>query len=205
MLSVESLEVAYGQVQVLFGVDLTVQPGQIVALLGPNGAGKTTLLRAISGLEPTIGGRVLYNGLDVTKTKPTWRAGMGLQQIVGGEAVAGSLTVEENLRVFANTVPAKALMVRPQLLLIDEFSLGLAPTVIADLLPMVRRIADGGTAVLLVEQSVQIALSIAEYAYVMEKGEIAHSGDAAELLDQPDLLRAAYLEGLTQALAGDDG
>ncbi len=244
LLSVEQVSVAYGSVQVLFDVDLAVEEGAVVALLGTNGAGKTTLLRAISGLEPTIGGRVLYAGLDITKTRPTWRVGMGLHQIVGGEAVVGPLTVADNLRLFGHEVDrsrrdqgiadayelfprlaersnqraatlsggekqmlslAKAIIMPPRLLLIDEFSLGLAPTVIADLLPVVRRIADQGAAVLLVEQSVNIALSVADHAYVMEKGEIGYSGPAEQLRARPDLLQAAYLEGLAQALRGDEG
>ena len=239
LLSVEQVSVAYGSVQVLFDVDLEVAEGAVVALLGTNGAGKTTLLRAISGLAPTIGGRIVYAGLDVTKARPTWRVGMGLQQIVGGEAVVGPLTVADNLRLFAHGADrsrrdqaiseayglfprlaersnqraatlsggekqmlslSKAIIWPPRLLLIDEFSLGLAPTVIADLLPVVRRIAHQGTAVLLVEQSVNIALSVADNAYVMEKGEIGYSGPAEQLRTRPDLLQAAYLEGLAQAL-----
>ena len=240
LLSVEKLNVGYGQVQVLFDVDLEVRAGQVVALLGTNGAGKTSLLRAISGLEPTLGGRVVYAGLDITKTRPTWRVGMGLHQIVGGESVVGSLTVDENLRLFAfgiddnghdplqdayNTFSqlsdrrdqqaatlsggerqmlalSKALMVRPQLLLIDEFSLGLAPVVIARLLPVVREIASRGAAILLVEQSANIALSVADYAYVIEKGQIGYHGKTEELRARPDLLRSAYLEGLSVALGG---
>ncbi|WP_420434908.1 ATP-binding cassette domain-containing protein [Candidatus Poriferisocius sp.] len=244
LLCVEQVSVAYGSVQVLFEVDLRVEEGAVVALLGTNGAGKTTLLRAISGLEPTIGGRIVYAGLDITKTRPTWRVAMGLHQIVGGEAVVGPLTVADNLSLFAHGVSrsqrdqgideayrlfprlaerssqrastlsggekqmlslAKAIISPPRLLLIDEFSLGLAPAVIADLLPVVRRIADQGAAVLLVEQSVNIALSVADHAYVMEKGEIGHSGPAAELRTRPDLLQAAYLEGLAQALRTSGG
>ena len=242
LLSVEQVSVAYGSVQVLFKVDLRVEEGAVVALLGTNGAGKTTLLRAISGLEPTIGGRIVYAGLDITKTRPTWRVGMGLHQIVGGEAVIGALTVADNLSLFGHGVSqsqreegiaeayrlfprlaerssqrattlsggekqmlslARAVIAPPRLLLIDEFSLGLAPAVIADLLPVVRRFADQGAAVLLVEQSVNIALSVADHAYVMEKGEIGHSGPAEELRARPDLLQAAYLEGLAQALRND--
>ena len=244
LLSVEQVSVAYGSVQVLFDVDLEVEEGQVVALLGTNGAGKTTLLRAVSGLEPTIGGRIVYAGLDITKTRPTWRVGMGLHQIVGGEAVVGPLTVAENLRLCGHGVErprrdegiaeayelfprlaersgqraatlsggekqmlslAKAIITPPRLLLIDEFSLGLAPTVIADLLPVVRRIAAEGAAVLLVEQSVNIALSVADHAYVMEKGEIGYSGPAEQLRARPDLLQAAYLEGLAHALHADRG
>ncbi len=239
LLSVEQLSVSYGSVQVLFGVDLTVPEGAVVALMGTNGAGKTTLLRAVSGLEPTIGGRIVYAGLDITKTRPTWRVGMGLHQVVETDAVVGPLTVAENLTLFGHGLDrarrarsiaeayelfprlaersrqraatlsggekqmlglAKAVVTPPRLLLIDEFSLGLAPTVISDLLPVIRRIADQGAAVLLVEQSVNVALSVADHAYVMEKGEIGYSGPAAELRARPDLLRAAYLEGLAHAL-----
>ena len=239
LLSVERLSVSYGSVQVLFGVDLAVPEGAVVALMGTNGAGKTTLLRAVSGLEPTVGGRIVYSGLDITKTRPTWRVGMGLHQVVETGAVVGPLTVAENLALFGHGLDragrarsiaeayelfprlaersrqraatlsggekqmlglAKAVVTPPRLLLIDEFSLGLAPTVIADLLPVIRRIADQGAAVLLVEQSVNVALSVADHAYVMEKGEIGYSGPAAELRARPDLLRAAYLEGLAHAL-----
>ena len=239
LLSVEQLSVSYGSVQVLFGVDLTVQEGAVVALMGTNGAGKTTLLRAVSGLEPTIGGRIVYAGLDITKTRPTWRVGMGLHQVVETDAAVGPLTVAENLALFGHGLDraqrarsiaeayelfprlaersrqraatlsggekqmlglAKAVVTPPRLLLIDEFSLGLAPTVIAEVLPVIRRIADQGAAVLLVEQSVNVALSVADHAYVMEKGEIGYSGPAGELRARPDLLRAAYLEGLAHAL-----
>ena len=239
LLSVERLSVSYGSVQVLFGVDLEVHEGAVVALMGTNGAGKTTLLRAVSGLEATIGGRIVYAGLDITKTRPTWRVGMGLHQVVETDAAVGPLTVAENLTLFGHGLDrarrsqriaeayelfprlaersrqraatlsggekqmlglAKAVVTPPRLLLIDEFSLGLAPTVIADLLPVIRRIADQGAAVLLVEQSVNVALSVSDHAYVMEKGEIGYSGPAGELRARPDLLRAAYLEGLAHAL-----
>ncbi len=242
LLFVEQLSVSYGSVQVLFGVDLQVQEGAVVALMGTNGAGKTTLLRAVSGLEPTIGGRIVYAGLDITKTRPTWRAGMGLHQVVEADAVVGPLTVAENLTLFGHGLDraqraqsiaeayelfprlaersrqraatlsggekqmlglAKAIVTPPRLLLIDEFSLGLAPTVIAEVLPVIRRIARRGAAVLLVEQSVNVALSVSDHAYVMEKGEIGYSGPAEELRARPDLLRAAYLEGLAHALRID--
>ena len=89
----------------------------------------------------------------------------------------------------------KALLLRPRLLLIDELSLGLAPKVVGELLDMVSRINDGGTAVVLVEQSVNIALSLVDHAYFMEKGRIRFDGAAAELLGRDDLLRSVFLEG----------
>ena len=79
------------------------------------------------------------------------------------------------------------------MLLIDELSLGLAPVVVGQLLPIVRRIADEGVTVVLVEQSVNVALTVAERAYFMERGTIRFSGPTAELLDRPDLLRSVFL------------
>jgi ABC-type branched-subunit amino acid transport system ATPase component len=86
--------------------------------------------------------------------------------------------------------------------LIDELSLGLAPIVVADLLAAVRRINAEGAAVVLVEQSVNVALSIVEHAYFMEKGEIRFDGKAADLLTRPDLLRSVFLHGATKASSG---
>jgi len=89
-----------------------------------------------------------------------------------------------------------AFLGRPRLLLIDELSLGLAPTVVAQLLPMIATIRDHGTTVIIVEQSVNLALTIAETAYFMEKGEIRFHGPTAELLARPDILRSVFLEGV---------
>ena len=89
----------------------------------------------------------------------------------------------------------KALILRPRLLVIDELSLGLAPIIVGQLLEMVRRINADGTAVVLVEQSVNIALNLVEHAYFMEKGEMRFDGRAADLLSRNDLLRAVFLSG----------
>ena len=94
----------------------------------------------------------------------------------------------------------RALIMRPRLLLIDELSLGLAPKIVGELLEMVRRINAEGTAVVLVEQSVNIALSVADHAYFMEKGEMRFDGSAAGLLGRTDLLRAVFLQGATQTV-----
>ena len=88
-----------------------------------------------------------------------------------------------------------AFIEQPRLLMIDELSLGLAPTIVEQLLPLVRDFAAQGTTVILVEQSVNLALTIAETAYFMEKGEIRFHGPTAELLDRPDVLRSVFLEG----------
>ena len=94
---------------------------------------------------------------------------------------------------------SKALILTPQLLLIDELSLGLAPVIVSQLLDMVRAINAEGTAVVLVEQSVNIALNLVDHAYFMEKGEIRFDGRAQDLLARDDLLRAVFLEGVGAA------
>jgi ABC-type branched-subunit amino acid transport system ATPase component/predicted MFS family arabinose efflux permease len=92
-----------------------------------------------------------------------------------------------------------AFITKPRLLMIDELSLGLAPTIVADLLEVVRELREQGTTIILVEQSVNVALTVAETAYFMEKGEIRFHGNTAELLDRPDVLRSVFLEGAATA------
>ena len=100
LLSAEQLNFAYGSVPVLFDVNLTVGAGELVAVLGPNGVGKTTLLRCLSGLEVPQQGVVRFNGDDVTRTPASRRVSLGLSQIVGGNAVFGTLSVAENLQMY---------------------------------------------------------------------------------------------------------
>ena len=92
-----------------------------------------------------------------------------------------------------------AFLSKPRLLMIDELSLGLAPVIVEQLLPLLRELRDQGTTIILVEQSVNVALTVAETAYFMEKGEIRFSGATAELLERPDLLRSVFLEGASKA------
>lgn len=94
---------------------------------------------------------------------------------------------------------AKGFVLRPRLLLIDELSLGLAPRIVGELLDTVRTINAAGTAVVLVEQSVNVALSIVEHAYFMERGQIRYDGPATDLLERPDLIRSVFLEGAAKS------
>jgi ABC-type branched-subunit amino acid transport system ATPase component/predicted MFS family arabinose efflux permease len=110
--------------------------------------------------------------------------------------VAGTMSGGENQMLAL----ACAFMVKPKILLIDELSLGLAPKIVGELLDLVRRINAKGTAVVLVEQSVNIALSLVDHAYFMEKGAIRFDGPADELLERGDLLRSVFLEGATKGL-----
>jgi ABC-type branched-subunit amino acid transport system ATPase component/sugar phosphate permease len=240
MLSCKGIDFSYGQLQVLFDVDFTVDDGEMVALLGTNGAGKSTLLKVISGIGLPTSGNVRYRGQDITYLDAERRTKLGITQIPGGRSVFGPLTVMENLRSYGyalgkerknldgliddcleafprlaerrNSLAAqlsggeqqmlglsKALIMKPRVLVIDELSLGLAPIIVGQLLEMVRRINATGTAVVLVEQSVNIALNLVDHAYFMEKGEMRFDGPARELLERDDLLRAVFLEGAEAA------
>lgn len=243
LLMVRDLDVSYDTVQVLFGVNMDIGEGEIVALLGTNGAGKSTLLKAITGVVEAGRGAVVFDGREMTFTPPDEVAQRGMALMPGGQGVFPSLSVTENLQVAAHLVPAEeydaryaevleffpelsqrgaepaanlsggqqqmlalamVMLSRPRLLAIDELSLGLAPIIVQRLLEAVRRINERGTTVIIVDQSVDLALSIAETAYFMEKGEIRFSGRTAELLDRPDLLRSVFLEGAGSS-AGDTG
>jgi ABC-type branched-subunit amino acid transport system ATPase component len=236
MLACRGIDFSYGQLQVLFDCNLTVDDGELVALLGTNGAGKSTLLKVISGIGLPTSGSVRFRGTDITYLDAERRLRLGITQIPGGRAVFGPMTVADNLKAFGTTVRkdkaaldasidrcfevfprlaerrnqlastlsggeqqmlglSKALILKPRLLLIDELSLGLAPVIVGHLLDMVRQINIEGTAVVLVEQSVNIALGLADHAYFMEKGEIRFDGPSVDLLARDDLLRAVFLEG----------
>lgn len=101
MLEIENLEVEYGTIKALHGVSLRVSQGSIVTLIGANGAGKSTTLRAISGLIKARGGRVRYDGEDITNLPPHAIVARGLCHVPEGRMVFANLTVEENLRMGA--------------------------------------------------------------------------------------------------------
>lgn len=233
LLTVRGIDAKYGDVQVLFDVDLTVNEGDIVALLGTNGSGKSTLLKVVSGLLLPSAGSVRLSGSDITFVSAERRVRMGITQIPGGHAVFGPLTVVENLLAYADTLDlgsraapeiercfelfpaladrrnqhastlsggeqqmlalAKASILRPRLLLIDELSLGLAPTVVGELLERVHDLREAGSTIVLVEQSVNLALSVCERAYFLERGSMRFSGRGSDLLTRDDLLRAVFL------------
>ncbi len=236
VLSCQQVEVSYGPVQILFGVDLDVHEGEIVALLGTNGAGKSTLLKGASGLVKVGGGSVWLDGAPITGEQAETVARRGLSLMPGGRGVFPTLSVDENLRLgtwmirkdhgavaeakarVIDLFPilrqrghqqagnlsggeqqmlslAMALMVQPKVLMIDELSLGLAPTVVSQLLEVVKLLHAQGTTIVVVEQSVNVALELAERAVFLEKGEVRFSGRTRDLLDRPDILRSVFIAG----------
>jgi branched-chain amino acid transport system ATP-binding protein len=231
LLEVSGLSAGYGAGPVLFGIDLEVSGGELVAMVGANGAGKSTLLGTLSGLVPPMAGSVRLAGRQLAGARPEATVAAGIAHVPQGRRLFGTLTVERNLllgayrrrdglirqdlRQVLTYFPALAdkldrnagvlsggeqqmvaigrgLMARPRLLMIDEPSLGLAPNVVDRVMEVIKSINRDGTAVLLVEQDVVLALDIADRGYVLENGRIVLTAPAAELRRDP-AIRKAYL------------
>ena len=234
MLSVESLECRYGKVAAVRGLSLDVNEGELVSLIGANGAGKTTTLRAISGVLRAAGGRVTFEGKDITRATARRILELGIAHCPEGRRVFPYMTVRENLEMgcflrkdkagieadlkklferfpilderrdqAAGTLSggeqqmlaiSRALMSRPKLVLFDEPSLGLAPTVVEKTFDIIKQIRSEGVTVVMVEQNALAALELSDRAYVMEQGAVTLSGSGQALLDNPQVQKA-YLGG----------
>ncbi len=232
ILQVEALEAGYGEVQVLWGVSLAARRGQLTAIVGANGAGKTTTLRAIAGTIAPWGGRVLFEGEDVTRLSTHEKAERGFALVPEGRQLFTTMTVGENLelggfprraahgyaerldqvfalfprlterqRQFAGTLSggeqqmvaiARGLMSNPDILIIDEMSLGLAPVLVYQLFHTLKKLKDDGLTILLVEQNVHLALAVSDYAYVIAEGKLFTEGEPSKLSAMPEI-RKAYL------------
>ncbi|MGD2042700.1 MAG: ABC transporter ATP-binding protein [Acidimicrobiia bacterium] len=232
MLAVEELEVAYGDLQVVWGVSFEVPEDSIVAILGPNGAGKTTTLMSLIGLVPPIAGEVTFKGESLTGVPTHELVERGLVMIPEERATFSTMSVEDNLELGAYTPRArgtrvqslqevydifprlaerktqragtlsggerqmlalgKALMAQPELLILDEPSLGLAPIIVEHTFEVIKQIKDRGVSVLMVEQHVEMTLEIADRGYILEQGRIVAEGTSTELVDDPRV-REAYL------------
>jgi branched-chain amino acid transport system ATP-binding protein len=232
MLSVETIDVFYGDAQALDGVSLEVEEGAIVAIVGANGAGKTSLIRTIAGMNRPARGAIRYRGHDIAGWPSHRVCNLGIGQVAEGRQVFPSLTVAENLDTGAMLPRAKAgreknrarvlamfprleerlrqaagtlsggeqqmlaigrcLMGAPELVMFDEPSLGLAPTIVQQVLAAIRDLNREGLTCVLVEQNVAVSLRLASRAYVLENGRITLSGTGEQLLAD-DRVRQAYL------------
>ncbi len=232
LLEIKDLDVGYGDIQVLWGLSIGVEAGQIVALVGSNGAGKSTLLKTISGLLKPYSGEIIFDKESIVETPSKDIVAKGIIHVPEGRRLFPHMTVEENLMMGAfrrkkskDLKPAldlvyelfprlkerrnqkagslsggeqqmcaigRGLMGDPRLLLIDEMSLGLAPLVVDNLIDIVKEINNRGTAVLLVEQDVQLALDNSHYGYVLSTGRLAMEGPSKELLQNKEI-KEVYL------------
>jgi ABC-type branched-subunit amino acid transport system ATPase component/sugar phosphate permease len=167
------------------------------------------------GIAQVPGGRAVFPPLTVIENMRVYGYALGRNEKKIDEAIERCLEafprLAERRNQAASTLSGgeqqmlglcKALILQPKLLAIDELSLGLAPVIVGQLLDMVRQINAEGTAVVLVEQSVNIALSVARHAYFMERGQVRFDGPSDELLSRGDLLRAVFLEGAEKMTKG---
>ncbi|MGE0876854.1 MAG: ABC transporter ATP-binding protein, partial [Burkholderiales bacterium] len=231
-LSVDKLDLYYGDAQALDQVSLQVARGHIVAIVGANGAGKTSLIRTIAGIEKPRAGSVRFLDADITGHEPHRVCNLGIGQVAEGRQVFPTLSVHDNLEMGAMISRARSraaqtlaevyamfprlaerrdqlagtlsggeqqmlaigrcLMGQPELIMFDEPSLGLAPTVVQEVLQTIRELNRKGMTILLVEQNVAVSLKISQQAYVLENGRVVMSGAGPDLLHD-DRVRQAYL------------
>ena len=229
LLEVRNLQVNYGPIQAVKGIDLDVEKGTLVALLGANGAGKTTTLRAITGMVKAYGS-VHLGETEILGQRGYKTARMGVNMSPEGRLIFAGLTVEENLKAGAYCIKSakqyqknmdrvqelfpilkerrrqqagtlsggeqqmlaigRALMADPEILLLDEPSLGLAPLIRQDLFKTLQAIRSEGTTILMVEQNALATLKIADYGYVLELGKISMHGPASQLVRDERLIEA---------------
>lgn len=232
MLSIKNLHVAYGEIQVVWGVSLNIPEQSIVALLGPNGAGKTTTLMSVLGLLPPKEGTVTFQNDSIVGKMPHEIVNAGLTLVPEWRGTFSTLSVLENLELgafpkrarsrvaetleevfeifprlaerqkqLAGTMSGgerqmlaigRALMARPDLLILDEPSLGLAPLIVENIFEVIKRINEQGVSILIVEQNVHMALETAHYGYIIESGRIVKEGACADLMQDPGV-KEAYL------------
>jgi branched-chain amino acid transport system ATP-binding protein len=232
MLEVKSLDVFYGDVQVLWDVNFEVKQGEIVAMIGANGSGKSTTLATISSLLKPRRGSVTFEGKPLHTRAAHEIISLGISHVPEGRRLFPDMTVEENFLLGALTPDAKAtrpemlekvytlfprmrerskqpagtlsggeqqmaaigrgLMCKPRLLMLDEPSLGLSPLLVGEIFRVIQEVHTQGVTVLLVEQNVFKTLTIADRAYVLENGQIVHSGTGKDLLND-EHVKKAYL------------
>lgn len=226
MLDVRDIHAAYGQVNVLYGISLTAEAGQIHCLLGRNGAGKTTILKSIMGLLPLSSGDVSLDGETISTLPAHEIPRRRIGYVPQGRRLFPELTVAENIEVGLMTcgedratrdwvleifprlherlsqtagtlsggeqqmlATARALCLRPRVLLLDEPTEGLQPSVIEQIRQVIVRMKEEGVAIVLVEQRVDAVLSIADRVSFIENGRNVETMDATAVAGEPEKLK----------------
>lgn len=231
MLEIKGLHASYGKFDVLKGVSLTIEKGQIVALIGPNGAGKSTVFRsifALPGLKKR--GEIFFKNEELSSLKPHEILDRGICFVMQRRSVFPHLSVRENLELGAYTRDdtediekdiewvyglfpilserkdekggilsggeqrmleiARVLLLHPELLMLDEPTLGLSPLVIELVFEKILEIRDHGTTIMVVEQNAKKALSVSDYAYVLVDGQNYMDGPAKDVREDPEIVKA---------------
>ena len=229
LLEIKDLRAGYGKAEVLHGLNLQANKGQVITVIGPNGAGKSTLLNGLMGLLPTQGG-LYYNGENISELTLEERVLMGIALVPEKRELFGTMTVEDNLvlggyRQMRSGNPnwnsriddvydlfprlkerrlqqagtlsggerqmlavGRSLMSRPEVLMLDEPSLGLAPLIVKEIFAIIQTLRETGVTIVLVEQNARAALAVADHGYVLEMGEISLHGPASELAQDPRVI-----------------
>jgi branched-chain amino acid transport system ATP-binding protein len=232
ILEIDGLEVRYGPVPAVRGIDLRVGRGEIVGVIGPNGAGKSSTLNAVMGVAPVHAGDVRLRGTSITGKRPEDIVRAGVALVPEGRHIFAGLTVKDNLGLglvgrrdrnghqddlgwIGGLFPvieqfrerqagalsggqqqqlaiARALLAGPDVLLLDEPSLGLAPTVVETVWDALRQIRERGVTIVLVEQRAQITVALADRTYVLTGGRVAASLTPADAGDTARLVAAYF-------------
>jgi branched-chain amino acid transport system ATP-binding protein len=206
-IALEDVVAGYGFGDVLRGLDLVAEAGEITCLIGPNGAGKSTVLRAVSGLIRPSRGSITFGDTDITGQSPSRQLALGIVHVPQerravqkrAEELAGRFPlIAERRRERAGSLSggeqktveiARALMLDPKVLLIDEPSIGLAPKARSDVFATLASLSGGGWTILLVEQNARSGLAIAQHGAVLDGGVVKHTGSGSTLLDDPEVGR----------------
>lgn len=221
----EDLVSGYGETEILHGVSVRIEPGEIVSVIGPNGAGKSTLMKAVFGLLQIKGGRVLLDGGDITGLPPQEVVRRGISYVPQSDNIFPSLTIRENLEMGAYILRegieaktnevlglfpdlvhrqgerasrlsggqrqmlalARALMLDPQVLLLDEPTASLSPMMVEQIFGKILDINASGVSILLVEQNTRDALRLCHRGYVLATGRNALEGRGQDLLEDEEV------------------
>jgi branched-chain amino acid transport system ATP-binding protein len=231
LMKIIDLQVMYGAIKAIDGLNIEVQEGEILTVIGANGAGKTTLLKTIIGLLKPSRGRIEYQGGVITRKRPDRIVRLGISLVPEGRRVFPDLTVKENLDLGGYAVsgrklrkelfelalftfpklkerlkqPAgtlsggeqqmlavgRALMGNPNLLLLDEPSMGLSPIITREIFRLITKInQEKGISMILVEQNAHLAFDFSNRAYVLETGRVVVEGESAAIRRNPAVIDA---------------
>ena len=230
LIEIRDLRAGYGKAEVLHGIGLHADKGQVITVIGPNGAGKSTLLNTAMGVLPIRGGELRYKGQAINDLSLEERVMAGIALVPEKRELFGTMTVEDNLELggfrqmrlgnaqwrsriddvydlfprlkerrlqLAGTLSGgerqmlavgRSLMSHPEVLMLDEPSLGLAPLIVKEIFAIIETLRQTGVTIVLVEQNARAALAVADHGYVLEMGEVSVQGPARELAQDPRVI-----------------